>query len=142
MNQPLAGYHFMVEWGGARGGFTEVSGLDVETDVMEYREGSDRDFNARKFPGMRKVSNVVLKRGIFQGDNEFFEWLNATRMASPERRDLIVSLLNEEHEPLVVWKLRSAWPVKLSGPALNALRSGFAIETLEVAHEGFVVEHG
>jgi phage tail-like protein len=141
MHQPLVGYHFVVEWGGTRGGFTEVSGLDVETEMLEYREGSDRGYAPRKFPGIRRYSNVVLKRGIFQGDNEFFQWLNATRLAAPEARDLTIALLNEEHEPTVIWKLLRAWPVKLVGPKLNALNSSFAIEALELAHDGLTIEH-
>jgi phage tail-like protein len=142
MNQPLAGYHFQVEWGGARIGFTEVSGLDVETEILEYREGSSPQYSTIKIPGLRKHPNLVLKRGVMRGDNEFFQWLNATRLAAPERRDLLVALLNEEHEPTMVWKVRNAWPVKIVGPVLNALEGTLAIEALEIAHEGLTVENG
>lgn len=141
MTQPLAGYHFQVEWGGARLGFTEVSGLDVETAVLEYREGSSPDYAPIKIPGLRKYSNIVLKRGVVRGDNEFFQWLNATRLAAPERRDLTIALLNEEHEPTMVWKARNAWPVKIVGPVLDALEGRLAIETLEIAHEGLTIQN-
>lgn len=141
MDNPLVGYHFLVEWGGTRVGFSEVTGLDHETEVIAYREGSDKSYTPRKLPGLVRYSNIVLKRGIFLGDNQFFQWLNATSMATPETRDLTVSLLNESHEPTVVWKVFNAWPVKLIGPALNGMQSSFAIETLEVAHQGLSVQH-
>lgn len=141
MNRPLVGYQFIVDWGGSRGGFTEVSGLDVAIEILEYREGSDKSYTPRKFPGIRRYFNVMLKRGLFQGDNEFFQWLNATRLAAPDTRDMTVALLNEEHEPTVIWKLSRAWPVKLVGPTLDSLHGSFAIEALEVAHDGLTVEH-
>ncbi len=141
MTQPLVGYHFIVDWGGARGGFTEVTGLDMQAELLEYREGWDKDYAPRRIPGLRRHANIVLRRGIFLGDNSFFEWLDATRLAMPERRNMTVSILNAEHEPAVTWKLRDAWPVKIAGPRLDALHGGFAIETLEVAHEGMTIEH-
>ena len=70
---PLPKFHFQVEWGGTKIGFTEVSGLDVETEVIEYREGSSKEYNKTKQPGLTKYSNITLKRGTFLGDNEFFE---------------------------------------------------------------------
>ena len=37
---PIPKFHFRVEWGGVRIGFTEVTGLTVENEVIEYREGN------------------------------------------------------------------------------------------------------
>ena len=70
---PLPKFHFQVEWGGTKIGFTEVSGLDVETEVIEYRHGASPEYHKTKQPGMTKYSNITLKRGIFVGDNEFFD---------------------------------------------------------------------
>ena len=69
---PLPKFHFQVEWGGARIGFTEVSGLDVETEAIEYREGNSPQYHKLKMPGMQKYSNITMKRGTFQGDNDFY----------------------------------------------------------------------
>lgn len=139
---PLSGYHFQVDWGGTRIGFAEVSGLEVELQVIEYRDGSDPEYRPRKMPGQARYSNIVLKRGILPGDNEFFEWLNTARLHTIERRDLTIHLLNENHEPVMSWRARNAFPVKLSGPVLNAARSEVAIERLEIAHEGLAVQTG
>ncbi|MDR9367441.1 MAG: phage tail protein, partial [Balneolaceae bacterium] len=73
---PLVKFHFQVEWGGTKIGFTEVSGLDVETEMIEYRQGASPEFSKTKMPGMQKYSNITLKRGSFQSDNEYFEWWN------------------------------------------------------------------
>jgi phage tail-like protein len=137
---PQPAYHFSVNWGGTRIGATEVSGLEIERAVTEVRDGSDPTSTARKMPGMVKFSNIVLKRGIITGDNEFFEWFSTAQLNTVERRDMTIMLLNERHEPTIVWKVRSAFPCKYSGPNLKADSSDAAFETLEIAHEGLVVE--
>ena len=71
---PLSKFHFQVEWGGSKIGFTEASGLDIETEVIEYRDGASPEYHKIKMPGMRKFSNITLKRGYFQSDNEFYIW--------------------------------------------------------------------
>ena len=140
-NYPLPKFHFSVEWGGTRIGFTEASGLDTETEAIEYREGSSPEYSKVKMPGMQKYSNVTLKRGTFTGDNDFFDWWKTTRtLGTPERRDIIVSLLNESHTPVFVWKIKNAFPTKVQATDLKADGNEVAIETLELAHEGIEIE--
>jgi len=139
-NYPLTTCHFQVEWGGARMAFTEVSGLSIEHDVVEHRDGNDPNYSSQKMPGMKKYSNIVLKRGIIKGDNSFYEWMNTIQLNQVTRRDITISLLNESHEPVMVWKVFNAWPVKLEGPILKSDASEPAIETLEIAHDGIRVE--
>jgi len=76
------------------------------------------------------------------GDNEFFEWLNTIQMNKVERRDIMISLLNENHEPVVVWKVKNAFPVKIEGPELKAESNEVAIESMEIAHEGLSIQNG
>ncbi len=136
MKYPLTTFHFQVEWGGTRLGFTEVSGLKSAVDVIEYREGNSPSYGSIKMPGRPHYSNVTFKRGIISGDNEFFTWLETIQLNQVERRDLTIQALNEQHEPVRVWRLRNAWPVSLDAPHFNSSASDVAIETLEVAHEG------
>lgn len=138
---PLPSIHFQVNWGGTRIGFTEVSGLDIEVQTISYREGADKEYEVRKMPGLKKYFNIVLKRGIVAGDNEFFEWLNSIRLNQVERRDITISLLNEEHEPVMTWKVANAFPVKIEGPSLKATGNEVAIETMELAHEGLTIQN-
>jgi len=138
---PLVKFHFQVEWGGTQIGFTEVSGLDVEIEPIEYRQGASPEFTKTKMPGLQKYSNITLKRGSFQSDNEFYEWWNTVKLNQIQRRDITVSLLNEDHEPMIVWKVKNAWPVKVQSTDLKSDSSEVAIETLELAHEGLTMEY-
>ena len=139
--QPLNLYHFQVQWGGTRISFQEISGLDIEIETVSFREGSSPVDSERKMPGLMKHSNITLKRGLIQGDNDFFDWINTKRMGSIERRDIVISLLDEQHQPAIIWKVKNAFPVKYTGPVLKANSSEIAMESLEITHEGIVVEH-
>ena len=137
---PINHYHFSVEWGGTRIGFMEVSGLDIEIEAVSFRDGSSPDDSFRKVPGLRKYSDITLKRGLVKDDNEFFEWINTKQIGNIERRDVLVKLLNEQHAPVVVWKIKNAFPVKYYGPVLAASDGRLAIETLVLTHECITVE--
>ncbi len=139
---PLPSFHFRVEWGSSKGSisFSEVSGLNVETEVIEYRDGSSPEYSTIKMPGMKKYSTITLKRGAMAGDNEFFDWWNQHQLNTIERRDVTISLLNEKHEPVIVWKAKNAFPTKMDGGSFKSTGSEVLIETLELAHEGITVE--
>lgn len=138
---PIPKFHFSVDWGGTIIGFTEVSGLDITTEVIEYRHGASPEYSKTKMPGQRTYSNIILKRGTFPGDNEFYKWFNTVSLNKIERRDVTISLLNEEHEPVVVWKIKNAWPAKITPTDLNADGNEVAIEELELAHEGLTIQN-
>ncbi|WP_346857586.1 phage tail protein [uncultured Draconibacterium sp.] len=138
---PIVKFHFQVEWGGTKIGFTEVSGLDVETEVVEYRHGASPEYFKTKMPGMQKYSNIILKRGTFASDNEYFAWWNTVKLNTIERRDITISLLNEEHSPVVVWKVKNAWPTKIQSTDLKADGNEVAIETMELVHEGLSIQN-
>jgi phage tail-like protein len=138
---PIPKFHFQVEWGGAKIGFTEVTGLEVSTDVIEYRDGASPEYHKIKMPGMQKFSNITLKRGTFKGDNDFYNWWNTVALNTIQRRNVTISLLNEAHEPVVVWKIKNAWPVKVQSTDLKADGNEVAIETLELAHEGLTIQN-
>jgi phage tail-like protein len=136
---PIVGFHFQVEWNGTRIGFTEVSGLTQELQPVEYREGSSFDYHVTKMPGMRKYNNITLKRGIFVGDNEFFQWLNTVQLTKIERRTIKISLLDENHQAVMTWQINEAWPCKVEGPSLKSTGNEVAVESIELCNEGVVV---
>ncbi|GAB7025112.1 phage tail protein [Geotalea toluenoxydans] len=138
---PLPVFHFRVEWGGKRIGFSEVTGLTQENQAIEYRDGSFPEYSSIKMPGLRKFSNITLKRGVVKSDNDFFAWLSTVKLNTVERRDLAISLLNENHDPVMVWKVHKAFPVKVEGPQLKASGNEVAIESIEIAHEGLEVQN-
>ncbi|MEF8984280.1 MAG: phage tail protein [Bacteroidales bacterium] len=137
---PLPKFHFEVDWGEDRKiAFTEVSGLDVETELIEYREGSSKEYSKIKMPGMIKYSNITLKRGTFKGDNDFFNWWNAIKLNKAPRESITINLLNENHEAIVTWEVKNAWPVKVQSTDLKADGNEVAVETMELAHEGLTI---
>src|SRR6478672_2520921 len=123
-NYPLPKFHFQVEWGGTRIGFTEISGLDFETEVIEYREGSYKTYNKNRKPGLTKYSDITLKRGTFLCYFEFFELCRKTMMFQEGkekfRRDVVIKLLDEEHTPIISWSVLNAWPRKVQYADLKA----------------------
>ena len=141
-NYPLPKFHFRVEWGGTNIGFSEVSGLNIENKLIEYRDGVSPEYSKIKMPGMREYSNITMKRGVFKNDNEFYNWLNTIQLNTVERRDLTISLLNEAHEPVVVWKVTNAFPIKVQSTDLKADGSEVAIEQIDIAHEGLTIQNG
>jgi len=124
-------------------GFMEVSGLDSENAVIEYREGADQTLGAfvRKLPGLERYPNVTLRRGI-TGDLNLWNTLRKPvrdATSGPERGlpgqaspSLKIDLQNEAHTVVQSWTLQNAWVSKLSGPSLNAKGNEIAIESIEV----------
>ena len=90
---------------------------------------------------MQKFSNITLKSGTFAGDNEFYEWWNTVSLNQIERRDITIKLLNEEHEPVVTWKVKNAWPTKIQSTDLKADGNEVAIQTMELVHEGLSIQN-
>ena len=139
-DNPYLNFNFTVDIGaGDELGFSEVEGLSGEIEVIEYREGADRVNTARKLPGLAKFSNVKLKRGI-TGRTDLFEWWKTVRDGQVQRRNVTITLLDEQRQPVMRWLLRNAWPVKVEGPALHASGNEVAVETLELAHEGLEID--
>jgi phage tail-like protein len=141
-NYPLSKFHFQVDWSGTNIGFTEVTGLDISNDVIEYRDGSSSEYSKIKMPGQRKFSNITLKRGMFKSDNDFYTWFNTINMNTVERRDIVISLLDETMTAVVVWKVKNAWPSKITPTDLKADGNDVAIESLEIVHEGLTIQNG
>jgi phage tail-like protein len=134
---PLPRFHFQVDWGGAKMSFTEVTGLVMEREKIEYRHSDSRDFHKIAMPGLPKNSNITLKRGKFEKDldyNDFFDAVANDRVEN--RRDIVVRLLNEKHEPVAAWKAVRCFAVKMTAAELKSDANEIAVEQIEVAHEG------
>ncbi len=136
MENPLIQYNFLLEIDGtsdAVAGFTEVSGINMESDIVEYREGSDTA-TVRKLPGLRKYGNITLKRG-YTTNSELWDWRKTVIDGLTERKSGAVVLLNEAREPTLRWEFSEAWVSKYEGPALNATANETAVESIEIAVE-------
>ncbi len=138
---PYSNFNFVVLVDGAEiAAFSEVSGLDSENTPIEYREGADATNAMRQLPGIEKYSHVVLKRGI-TGSTALWDWRKEVRdggSSFPPSRSVVIKLLNEKHDrgtPAMTWTLINAWPLKITGPTLNAKGNDFAVEQVDLAHE-------
>jgi phage tail-like protein len=137
---PLVAFHFEVIWGGTRIGFTEVTGLSKSVEKIEYREGNMPNYYPIKMPGQIKFdTDLTLKRGVFTGDNEFWDWLSMNQLNQADRRTIIINLLDEFHVPVYTWTVSNAFPTKVEGTAFNATDNAFAVESITLAYESYEV---
>jgi phage tail-like protein len=131
---------FMVTIGsspeGIIGRFSECSGLSVEYEILEYQEGGQNNY-IHKLRGRAKFPNITLKRGMTKED-ALMKWFKDCSDKA-DRKDLTIRLLSPmgKGEPIRTWSFEGAYPVKWTGPNLNAGSNNLATETLEIAHRGF-----
>ena len=132
---PFPGYNFAVEIEGlVAAGFSEVSGLNLEIEVQEYREGGLNEF-VHKRAGPAKYPNLVLKHGLTVA-HDLWDWYWDVTQGTVDRKNLSVILMDSTGEERVRWNFEQAYPVKWTGPDLRASANELAVESLEFAHKG------
>jgi len=137
---PLPKFSFSVDWGSTQNlAFQEVTGLDAETQIIEYRAGNSPVYSTIKMPGIKKYGNITMKKGIFVKDNNFFAWYSSIKMNTIARITVIIKLLDESGKPTMTWTLTNAWPTKVTGTDLKSDGNEVAIESIEIAHEGLTI---
>jgi phage tail-like protein len=140
-DRPYAQFNFLVDLGtgntdGPHAGFQECSEIGMSVDVVEYRNGNEKENSVRKLTGLARYPDVTLKRGII-GSLDLYKWLDDIRNGSQNAmRTVVVQLMNEDHSSVVQeWKLMRARIVKhVSGP-FNARASDVAMEEITLAYE-------
>jgi phage tail-like protein len=133
---PYQSFNFLIEVQGLiAGGFSEVSGIQAETEVEEIKEGGVND-HVHKLPKATKYTNVAFKRGITDSDT-LWRWHQDVIAGRFERRTVFVVLRDASGDEKWRWSFIDAYPVKWIGPDLKADSSAVAIESLELAHDGF-----
>ena len=143
---PYPAFNFLVEipslgidGGSVQAGFSEVSGLEIEQEMIAYRNGNERLASPRLIPGLVKYAPLVLKRGV-TGSTALWEWMQRCVAGDCERASGQIKLLNEQRDVVMAWRFRDAVPRRLTGPVLDANSSGLAIEALELVHHGLELE--
>ena len=142
---PYGRFNFLVDLGtgntdGPDAGFEECSAIGMEAAVVEYRNGNDRENAPRELPGLTKVPDVTLKRGVI-GSLSLFEWIRTVRDGTVDRRTVTIQLIAEDHSGAVMtWRLLRAFPVKLVTSDLDAQANEVAIEELTIAAERLELE--
>jgi len=142
-NWPLPEFYFTVKFGdGDEVSFQKVSGLDTETEPIEYRHGDDKVFSTIKMPGISKIGNITMIKGVFTKDNKFWDWYSQIKLNTIKRQTIVISLLDEKGKPTMTWTLANAWPTKVTGTDLKSDGNEVAVETIEIAHEGLQITNG
>ena len=135
-NDPYRSFNFRVEIDGLTvGSFSECSGLTSDGDAVDYREGTDLPLNVRKLVGLRKYSNISLKRGYTQ-NRELWDWYRNIVNGVADRRNGTIILMDEERKDVLRWDFENGWPNKIEAPAFKATGNEVAIESIEIVHEG------
>jgi phage tail-like protein len=135
MKDPTGSFRFWVEIDGLLvAGFTEVSGLQSEVEVEEYREGGVNDY-IHVLPRIVKYTSIILRRGVTNSDN-LWSWYEKVTEGTIQRKNGSIILLEQNGVELWRWNFYNAYPVKWVGPELNSVSSEIAVETLEITHQG------
>ena len=138
---PLPKFYFSVDIGEFTDlAFQEVSGLDIEADVIEYRHGNSPVHSVIKMPGLKKYADITLKKGVFTKDNRFYDWLSQISLNTYKRLTVVIRLLNEDTQPMMTWTMITAWPNQVTSTDMNSQSSEAAIESIVFVHEGLTIE--
>jgi phage tail-like protein len=137
---PLPKFYFSVQLGDDNSvTFQEVTGLESETKAIEYRHGNSPSFYPIKMPGLGRVGNVTMRKGIFVNDARFWTWYDEIKMNTISRRTVVINLLDESGTPKMVWTLNNSFPTKITGTDLKSEGNEVAVESVEIAYETLVV---
>jgi len=140
---PLLGFNFMLELEGAMAGyFTECSGIGSEHDIVEHKVVDKQGHEiVRKIPGRLKWGDITLKRGI-TSDMQIWEWrdLVVQGKVADARKNITITMLDRQYNPVSMWHFSNAWPSKVSGPSLKADSNEFGVEEVTIVHEGMYRE--
>jgi phage tail-like protein len=132
---PYRGFNFQIEIDNTTvAGFRECSGLTATTDAVDYREGTDIPLHVRKLTGLRKFTNIVLKRGYTQ-NKDIWNWYKSVLNGAADRRNGAIILQDEDHNPVMRWQFENGFICKWEGPSMNATSNDVAVESLEICPE-------
>ncbi|MFP2928735.1 phage tail protein [Pyxidicoccus sp. 3LG] len=135
---PYMPYNFLVEIDGLlTGGFQEVHGLEIRTELQQYAEGGVNGY-AHQIPGETRYPNLVLSHGLTDIDT-LWNWYESVRRGVIQRRNMTLMVLDRQRIPVMWWDIREALPVRWAGPSFDAQQdSEVAVETVELVHKGIV----
>jgi len=132
---PMPQFCFQVKWDDVEINFSEISGLDNESQIIEYRHGNSSTFHPIKMPGIGKPGEVTMKRGVVVSGKKFWDWASQIKLNTIVRFTVTINLLNENGVPTMSWKLLNAWPTKITSAGMESDDKPPAIEQLNFTFE-------
>jgi phage tail-like protein len=138
---PMPKFYFSVDIGDKTDlPFQEVSGLDIDTDIIEYRHGNSPVHSTIKMPGLSKYGDITLKKGVFATDNQFFDWIAEIQLNTYTRLTVVIKLLDEDGNPRMTWTLKNAFPKQVTPTDMNSQTSEVAVESIVFVCEGMTIQ--
>lgn len=131
-------FRVKIDGHGDLGNWSKCDGLSVEYDVFEYKEGGENSY-VHRIPGRAKYQNVKLTRPVNKDSKKVANWMAKLKI-EVKRQTAEISALDTEGNPIATWNLEGVFPVKWNGPSLDVGANQVAMETLELAHNGFLAE--
>lgn len=136
---PMVKFQFRVTFDNMELLFQEVTGLNAEAQVIEYRGANNKAFAPVKMPGIQKFGNVTLKKGMFKGDTALWQQFTSVKMNTYKKSTIIISLLDESNDVAMSWSLTNAFPSKITITDMKADANEAAVESMEITHEGLTL---
>jgi phage tail-like protein len=137
---PVGGFYFKVNIPDINDDLecTEVTGLKLKSKNMDYRPGNDPTFIMLKIPGLKEFENLTIKKAVFKQDIALYTWYKSIQSGEndQERKDIIITLHDEQGDPIMSWTVLRSFPISYSGPDLKSTDSQIAFESIELTHQG------
>ena len=143
---PLPVYNYKVEIEGATIAFSEVSGLNISYETTTYKESPVESGapgpRVMHMPAQGTPANVSLKKGLVRAASlpVFYDWINSIQINQVEKKNIVISLLDENGDPVIRWTVTRAFPTKLDAPTFDANSNDVAIESMELMGDGILME--
>jgi len=135
---PIPTYRFIVTLGDEQVPFTSASGLDINYDTIEYRDGTGNWF---KMPGQRQTPSITLSKGVFPGENALYKWINSIQLNQVEKKDIMISLTNDAGtEVLMSWNVANAFPTSLTSPSFDATSTEIAVQQVTLMADRITIQ--
>lgn len=136
---PITAFRYTAKIGDDDVAFSEISGLNIGYETTEYKEATKDGIRTLQVVGQRDVPTVTMKRGIFEKSLQLYDWLNSMHTDDFERKDIVISMLNNNNEAVITWTITNAFPVKFEGPSLDATSNDVSFQSLEVKGDALII---
>lgn len=138
-NYPLSVFRYVAKIGDDDVFFSEITGLSMEYEVTEYKEATVVGVKTFQVVGQRNTPSLTMKRGLFKSGLELYNWFNSTHTSEYERKDIVISLLDNENNTIMTWTVLNAFCTKFEGPSLDAKSNDVAFQSIDIKGDSIQV---
>lgn len=134
-------FYFTAIFGSTEIKAQEITGLDTQNPLLEYRNGDSKTFSAVKMPGLKKYGTITLKRIVFPSESSYLNWYNQVKLNNIRRfTKATITLHDYAGNAQMIWALQNARPIKITSTIPSDTKNGvFLVDSLEVIHEGIII---